>query len=90
MPLHILLFEFFLFYGKQLNSKFNGISIRQGGFLYLKGDEAFGKEARLDNKLNVESPLFTLDDVGSAARKYMDVRRHFSLAYDLLLTRGFN
>lgn len=58
--------------------------------MFLKGDMALCKEGRLDSKLQVESPLNPLDDVGSSARNYSSlVKRHFKLALDLLKTRGF-
>lgn len=69
-PLHLLLMQFFRFYGEQLFTKKYGISIRKGGFLFLKGDMMLGKEGRLDGKLAVESPIDALDDVAAGARNY--------------------
>lgn len=87
--LHFLLLDFFKFYGMELKMKMVGISIRQGGFTFMKNDIGLGKDARFDPKLVVESPIDVLDDVGSGAFIYTKVAKHFKLAHNLLMTRAF-
>jgi len=68
--LHIHLVEFFRFYGHTLNSREIGISIRSGGFLFFKGDPNLCKEGKPDCRLQVESPISPIEDVGASARNF--------------------
>ena len=87
--LHLHLFEFFKFYGIYHNQREVGISIRQGGFAFCKNDSSLGKDSRNDGKVAIESPINVLEDVGQGAFNYNQVKTHFKLAYETLLTRAF-
>ena len=82
--LHLHLYDFFKLYGIQTNNKEVGISVRAGGFTFFKNDAGLGKEARIEGKLCVESPIMVIDDVGCGAFAYGQVRKHFKLAFELL------
>lgn len=87
--LHFLLLDFFKFYGMEHKMKFVGISIRQGGFTFMKNDIGLGKENRFDMRMMIESPIDVLEDVGAGAFVYSKVARHFKLAHNLLTSRSF-
>lgn len=89
MLLHFHLLEFFKFYGIELKTRMVGISIRSGGFTFMKNDIGLCKDIRFDPKLVVESPIDVLEDVGSGGFTYTVVSKHFKLAYNLLLSRAF-
>ena len=83
------LYDFFKFFAVELNTSKIGISIRGGGFTFLKDDPNLGKDARYDGKLCVESPLFVTDDVASGAYNYGAAKKHFKIAVYLFEQRGF-
>lgn len=95
MELHRHVLGFLKFYGEDFNTKDNLISVRKGGFLerrdysaeeLLKDGRMNGRGGPQGNKLYIESPLSLLEDVASGAHNYNQVRFHFKLAHQLLLT----
>ncbi|CDW89117.1 poly rna polymerase [Stylonychia lemnae] len=77
---------FFKFFGRQLDIKFLGFSIRDGGFIFDKDHEYLGKEGntREDFKLCIESPLQFSDDLGGSVRNISIIRKLFNLASDVI------
>jgi DNA polymerase sigma len=83
-PLHKHLLQFFCYFGIRLNNRETGLSIREGGFLYGKSEDDLMQGRAGFTRLNVESPLNRLEDVGAGAYSYSQVKKHFKLAHDLI------
>lgn len=79
-----LLVSFFQFYGFDFNYREVGISIRNGGFFFLREDKNWGltEENRL---LSVENYQDITQDIGKSAFKYSAVINKFKNARDQLL-----
>mmetsp|Transcript_117653 Transcript_117653/g.163887 ORF Transcript_117653/g.163887 Transcript_117653/m.163887 type:complete len:144 (+) Transcript_117653:717-1148(+) len=95
LPLHVLLMRFFKFYGSSFDNRANGISIREGGFIYgrdreteFKADMAQGGLRHGPIKISIESPIDPMEEVGTGAFNFLVCREHFRMAYELMYVNG--
>jgi DNA polymerase sigma len=79
-----LLVSFFQFYGKTLNYVRVGLSVRDGGSMFLKTSRDW-LDPRRPFLLSIENPFETDLDVGKNSFNIMRVRKAFEWAYDTLL-----
>ena len=79
--------RFFEFYGKELDIKNVGVSLRHGGFFFDKDHEFLAKDTNIrgEMKLCVENPLLPCNDIGGAAYNFGKViRKIFKMGYDII------
>jgi non-canonical poly(A) RNA polymerase PAPD5/7 len=83
-----LLVDFFEFYGADLNYLTTGISVRNDGFYFAKGERdkksMFWQPGR-PFSLAIENPLDTTMDVGAGAYRIQMIQRVFQHSYQTLL-----
>ncbi|POW18094.1 hypothetical protein PSHT_06199 [Puccinia striiformis] len=81
--LGVLLLEFFELYGKHFNFDRTGISVRKGGYYFVKADRGWVRE-RQPYLLSIEDPADESNDISGGSHNILSVRSAFSGAFDLL------
>lgn len=82
---HIL--RFMDFYGKELDNRRLGISIREGGFIFSKDSDLGKMGSPTGDHLCVESPLQPTEDIGASVRNYKTIKKLFSELADVVRDR---
>ncbi|WWC85720.1 uncharacterized protein L201_000586 [Kwoniella dendrophila CBS 6074] len=83
-----LLIEFFELYGRNFNYQDVGLSIRKGGYYYLKSSRGWMRPNQ-SFLLSIEDPQDRDNDISSGSFGIRQVKNTLAGAYDLLLMRLF-
>lgn len=79
----LVLIDFFDFYGRRLNVREDGISCRDGGYIFKKAAWGF-LNARRPNLLAIEHPQIPGVDIGKNSFNFENIRLAFRQAHGLL------